>query len=68
MFCLFPSHTATEFKTDLGPLAEMHIDKNDHPGGYTCMITHSDLAPDDHPGWFMLAELGVAISESHDVE
>ncbi len=58
------SWKASEFTNDLGPLAEMHIDRNDHPGGYTCMITYSDLADDDHPGWFMLAELGVAISTS----
>ncbi len=53
--------SASEFQDDLGPLAGMHVDEHDSPGGYTCMITFSDLDQDDHPGWFMLAEVGAAI-------
>ena len=56
------SSLASQFEEDLGPLAAMHIDPNDSPGGYTCMITLSHVALEDDPGWFMLAELGVAIS------
>ena len=45
----------------MGSFGGLHGDEGDSPGGYTCMIVCSDLAENEDPGFFMIAELGVAI-------
>lgn len=52
------------FRKDLGQFAGKHIDFRDNPGGITTMISMHKLAADEDPGYFMIAELGVAIGES----
>ncbi|TFK78861.1 hypothetical protein K466DRAFT_441144, partial [Polyporus arcularius HHB13444] len=51
-----------QLKIDLGGFGGKHIDDNDSAGGVTCMITYSDLDESDHPGYFMVGDLGVAIA------
>ena len=53
------------FDMDLGKFAGKHVDVHDSEGGYTCMIAMNDLAPGEHPGYFMIGELGIVIGE-HD--
>ncbi|RDX41183.1 hypothetical protein OH76DRAFT_1489674 [Lentinus brumalis] len=52
-----------QLKIDLGGFGGKHIDDNDSAGGVTCMITYSDLDESDHPGYFMVGDLGVAIAQ-----
>ncbi|KAI0741221.1 hypothetical protein C8Q76DRAFT_791562 [Earliella scabrosa] len=51
------------FRKDLGQFAGKHIDFRDNPGGITTMISMHKLAADEDPGYFMIAELGVAIEQ-----
>lgn len=46
---------------DLGSFGGKHLDHNDSEGGYTSMITYSDLAEDDDPGYFIVLDLGIAV-------
>ncbi|KAI0706661.1 hypothetical protein C8Q76DRAFT_801057 [Earliella scabrosa] len=55
--------TQEAFKSDLGQFAGKHIDARDSPGGVTTMITLHKLEPDEDPGFFMIAGLGVAIEQ-----
>ncbi|KAI0716827.1 hypothetical protein C8Q76DRAFT_616910, partial [Earliella scabrosa] len=48
-------------KEDFGSFGGKHIDEHDCIGGYTSMITHSDLDDDDHPGYFIIGDLGIAV-------
>ena len=56
--------TGESFKSDLGGFGEPHIDCHDSPGGWTVMISKSDLAPGERPGWFIVADLGAVIGKS----
>ena len=51
------------FGQDLGKFAGKHVDVHDHEAGYTCMISMNDLGVGEHPGYFMIGELGIAIGE-----
>ena len=51
-------------KADLGAFGGMHVDNKDSVGGYTSMITYSDLAKGEHPGYFILGDLGAAVRKS----
>ncbi|RPD67773.1 hypothetical protein L226DRAFT_527648 [Lentinus tigrinus ALCF2SS1-7] len=46
---------------DLRNFRGKHKDENDSPGGVTCMVSYGDLHPTDHPGYFIINDLGVAI-------
>ena len=59
--CITYSLSEEAFKSDLGQFAGKHIDARDSPGGVTTMITLHKLEPDEDPGFFMIAGLGVAI-------
>ena len=50
---------------DFGSFGGKHIDEHDSVGGITSMITYSDLADDDHPGYFIVGDLGVAVRMYH---
>ena len=48
-------------QAEFGNFGGKHIDDNDCPGGITSMITYSDLDDDDHPGYFLIGDLGLAV-------
>ena len=45
----------------LGSFGGKHLDEHDCSGGITSMITFSDIAGDEHPGFFIVGDLGVAV-------
>lgn len=51
------------FAGELGTFAGRHCDKYDCSGGWTVMISMTDLAPGESPGYFILQEIGAAIGE-----
>lgn len=53
--------TVSHLKKDFGSFGGKHVDENDCPGGFTCMITYSDVAPGEHPGMFIVGDLGVFV-------
>ena len=55
------SAPVSRMKEDLGSFGGKHIDDHDSPGGYTSMITYSNIAPDEHPGMFIVSDLGIAV-------
>lgn len=48
-------------KDSLGFFGGAHTDRGDSAGGTTCMMAHSDIPEDYHPGRFHLIELGVYV-------
>ena len=54
----------SQLKKDFGAFGGKHIDDKDCGGGFTSMITYSDLSHDDHPGYFLVGDLGVAVCMS----
>ena len=50
-------------KEDFGSFGGKHVDEHDSPGGFTSMITYGDTAPDEHPGMFIVGDLGVAAGQ-----
>ncbi|KAI0709813.1 hypothetical protein C8Q76DRAFT_798600 [Earliella scabrosa] len=51
----------SRMQQDFGSFGGKHVDEHDSVGGITSMITYSDLADDDHPGYFIVGDLGVAV-------
>ncbi|KAF6744864.1 hypothetical protein DFP72DRAFT_1078071 [Ephemerocybe angulata] len=45
----------------LGTVGGAHFDNHDSPGHYSNMVTHCDLPPGWHPGYFHLLALGVFV-------
>ncbi|KAI0744320.1 hypothetical protein C8Q80DRAFT_1272880 [Daedaleopsis nitida] len=55
------TQASSRMQKDLGNFGGKHLDHNDSEGGYTSMITYSDLAEDDDPGYFIVLDLGIAV-------
>ena len=51
-------------KADFGSFGGKHIDNHDCPGAFTSMLTWTDVADDEHPGVFIVGDLGVVIGLS----
>lgn len=55
--------TVARMQADFGSFGGKHVDEHDSVAGVTSMITYSDLEVDDHPGWFVVGDLGVAVGK-----
>ncbi len=53
-----------KLKAALGGFGGKHKDKHDSPAAVTCLLCYSDLYRSDHPGYFMIGDLGVAVGTS----